>query len=309
MADCVAIFSVLASLTVAAWAANVPSSTCESLKAPINGLVQCSINGTVLTCTGICNNGYMFSSGHDFITRTCEAGTWKGGSDLPLCSPDSCGRKLLSGVNNSDFTASSVWTGVVGYYFGAERARLDSDVVMIGNIAQSGGWRAADNTLDQYIQVKLPEVKRITGITTKGRTVLTGDPSNEYVTQYRVLYSMDGKSWTPYSSQTVGDAFLSGNIDNNTPKTNILSCPFDARYVRINPIAWHENIALRFEILGCKSDGTKPTCSTPTQPPPVTMEMTPTMIPSPTVQSILNYKHVSFLFTFLISIGEQKDAR
>ena len=54
--------------------------------------------------------------------------------------------------------------------------------------------------------------------------------------------------------------FLSGNIDNNTPKTNILSCPFDARYLRINPITWHENIAMRFEILGCNTDGSKPTC-------------------------------------------------
>lgn len=66
---------------------------------------------------------------------------------------DICMNKLLKKVNDSAISASSEWTGVRGYYFGPERARLESGVIMVGNIVQSGGWRAALNTLDQYIQV------------------------------------------------------------------------------------------------------------------------------------------------------------
>ena len=45
--------------------------------------------------------------------------------------------------------------------------------------------------------------------------------------------------------------FLDGNTDRDSQVTNLFSCPFDALYVRVNPLVWHENIALRFELLGC----------------------------------------------------------
>ena len=48
-------------------------------------------------------------------------------------------------------------------------------------------------------------MSRITGVVTQGRSVLSGDTADEYVTQYRVLYSVDGISWHPYSSLTVND--------------------------------------------------------------------------------------------------------
>ena len=54
-------------------------------------------------------------------------------------------------------------------------------------------------------KVELNAVSRITGVVTQGRSVLSGDTADEYVTQYRVLYSVDGISWHPYSSLTVND--------------------------------------------------------------------------------------------------------
>ena len=58
-------------------------------------------------------------------------------------------------INDTQFTASSVWTGVTGYYFGPERARIGAVVTHDGTMVNSGGWRPAANTLDQYIQVCL----------------------------------------------------------------------------------------------------------------------------------------------------------
>ena len=65
-----------------------------------------------------------------------------------------CNSSVLASINDTQFKASSVWTGVTGYYFGADRARLESVVTPDGTKAvKSGGWRPAANTLDQYLEV------------------------------------------------------------------------------------------------------------------------------------------------------------
>ena len=55
------------------------------------------------------------------------------------------------------------------------------------------------------LKVKLNEVTRITGIITKGRNVIIGDTANEFVSKFRVLHSLDGRAWEPYSSASVSD--------------------------------------------------------------------------------------------------------
>uniref|UniRef100_A0A452TJX6 Milk fat globule EGF and factor V/VIII domain containing n=1 Tax=Ursus maritimus TaxID=29073 RepID=A0A452TJX6_URSMA len=42
-----------------------------------------------------------------------------------------------------------------------------------------------------------------------------------------------------------------GNLDNNSHKKNMFEVPFVARFVRILPVAWHNRITLRVELLGC----------------------------------------------------------
>uniref|UniRef100_A0A8C8Z1U8 Milk fat globule EGF and factor V/VIII domain containing n=1 Tax=Prolemur simus TaxID=1328070 RepID=A0A8C8Z1U8_PROSS len=42
-----------------------------------------------------------------------------------------------------------------------------------------------------------------------------------------------------------------GNSDNNSHKKNIFEAPVLARLVRILPVAWHNRITLRLELLGC----------------------------------------------------------
>lgn len=40
-------------------------------------------------------------------------------------------------------------------------------------------------------------------------------------------------------------------MDNNSHKKNMFETPFLARFVRILPVAWHNRITLRVELLGC----------------------------------------------------------
>lgn len=42
-----------------------------------------------------------------------------------------------------------------------------------------------------------------------------------------------------------------GNLDNDSHKKNMFEDPFQARFVRILPVAWHNRITLRVELLGC----------------------------------------------------------
>lgn len=42
-----------------------------------------------------------------------------------------------------------------------------------------------------------------------------------------------------------------GNSDNYSHKKNVFDVPFYARFVRILPVAWHNRITLRVELLGC----------------------------------------------------------
>ncbi|XP_052806209.1 uncharacterized protein LOC128235427 [Mya arenaria] len=218
-----------------------------------NGIVQCSRKDQILTCNGACNTGYIFYTGAKEVGLTCNysTGAWKTSDTFPECIPDRCLTHLLPNVSDSAITASSAFSQSKSLYFGADRGRLDSKIERVGSAYYSGGWKADINTLEQYIQVELNSTMLIRGVVTQGRSVLSEDSANEYVTQYRILYSADGYTWQPYSSRQVNDQFLPGNNDTITKVVNILTCPFKARFVRINPLAWHENIALRFDLLGC----------------------------------------------------------
>ncbi|KAK3107573.1 hypothetical protein FSP39_017517 [Pinctada imbricata] len=84
------------------------------------------------------------------------------------------------------------------------------------------------------------------GIVTRGR-----DASNDYVKRFRVLYSSDGRHFIPYGDDKVQDRFFEGNSDSGSFVTNKFSCPFEARYVRVNPLEWNQHIGLRLDFLGC----------------------------------------------------------
>jgi hypothetical protein len=44
---------------------------------------------------------------------------------------------------------------------------------------------------------------------------------------------------------------FAGNTDNMSPVTNTIQFPFQAKYVRLYPVSWHNGAAVRFEIMGC----------------------------------------------------------
>ncbi|KAK5617685.1 hypothetical protein CRENBAI_001663 [Crenichthys baileyi] len=120
--------------------------------------------------------------------------------------------------------------------FTANKARLN------GNSC----WMPSGSATSSWIQVNLGQTRKVTGI------VIQGCPHNDHwVTKFKLQHSMDGASWTDYSSD--GDFFL-GSTDRNTPDTQLLGTPVSAQYVRLLPQDFSVQAGLRFDVLGCTPD-------------------------------------------------------
>uniref|UniRef100_A0A672ICK9 ferroxidase n=1 Tax=Salarias fasciatus TaxID=181472 RepID=A0A672ICK9_SALFA len=108
-------------------------------------------------------------------------------------------------------------------------------------------WRAKYNDMNQWLQVELPQVKKITGIITQGAKSLG---SEMYVMSYILQYSDNGVHWTDYTDDQESQPYR-GNMDNNDHVRNYIYPPIFSRFIRIVPKSWIGSITMRIELLGC----------------------------------------------------------
>ncbi|KAM7301527.1 hemocytin [Ixodes scapularis] len=109
-----------------------------------------------------------------------------------------------------------------------------------------GAWIPRRQGAGEFVEVDLGRVQSLFGVTTQGR-----DRTQQWVTHYRVLVSADGVHYA-YVQGADGEVkdFL-GNHDASGVVRQLFEPPVRARFVRLEPIAWNELIALRFDVLGC----------------------------------------------------------
>ncbi|XP_011663055.2 uncharacterized protein LOC589087 [Strongylocentrotus purpuratus] len=123
-----------------------------------------------------------------------------------------------------------------------DRARLNQPRTS----SKTGAWSARTNTPDQFIQADLRQLHEVSGIMSQGRNGYT-----QWVTSFRVLYSIDGLTWTAVQNSIMaGSNVFSGNDDRDTVVTNDFSSNIVARFIRIEPLTWTNHISMRFDILG-----------------------------------------------------------
>ncbi|KAM6934597.1 coagulation factor V [Xenentodon cancila] len=110
-------------------------------------------------------------------------------------------------------------------------------------------WTAKYNDMRQWLQVELPQVKKITGIITQGAKSLGKEM---YVVSYILQYSDNGIHWTRYTDDDDQPVkiFL-GNMNNNDHVKNYIYPPIFSRFIRIVPQTWMGAITMRIELLGC----------------------------------------------------------
>ena len=88
-------------------------------------------------------------------------------------------------------TASSEYNSAHAAHGG--RLNAQAEINTQGVTTQIGGWAALTNDVNQYLQIKFGQIYQISGVTTQGRS-----DAAQWVTSYKLEYSLDGSSWIYY---------------------------------------------------------------------------------------------------------------
>ncbi|XP_070819516.1 coagulation factor VIII [Chaetodon trifascialis] len=166
------------------------------------------------------------------------------GCDLNSCSlPLGLGlqKGLIPLIPDSSFSASSFYSSLLRSWT-PNLARLHQE-------GRANAWRPKNNNPHEWLQVDLGKVKRITGVVTQGaRSLLT----QMMVTEFSVTISHDEQSWSSVLEEnSQREKIFTGNDDSDEEALTVFDPPLFGRYLRIHPLGWINDIALRLEVLGC----------------------------------------------------------
>ncbi|XP_012693029.2 coagulation factor V [Clupea harengus] len=161
------------------------------------------------------------------------------------CELDGCSVPLgmKSGdIRDQQITASSTASNWYAGTWEAWLARVDRQ----GTV---NAWQAKHNNRNQWLQIELSDVKKITGIITQGAKSMG---TKMFVSAFTLQYSNDGIRWTKYTDDPDYEVKeFEGNTDNNDHKRNYIYPPIFTKFIRIVPSNWHKSITMRVELLGC----------------------------------------------------------
>jgi len=128
-------------------------------------------------------------------------------------------------------------------YHGYTRSRLNTYT----SGSYTGAWSSASNSVGQYIQADLGEVRRIEKVATQGRY-----GANQWVQSFRFAYSVAGSDYEFVLNEDNSERIFTGNNDQNTIVENAFDDVFVARYVRVYPQTWNSHMSMRWEVYGCE---------------------------------------------------------
>ncbi|XP_070624220.1 coagulation factor V isoform X1 [Bos indicus] len=165
--------------------------------------------------------------------------------ELQGCEVNGCSTPLgmESGkIENKQITASSFKKSWWGNYWEPFLARLNAQ-------GRVNAWQAKANNNNQWLQIDLLKIKKITAIVTQGCKSLS---SEMYVKSYTIHYSDQGTDWKPYREKSsMVDKIFEGNNNVRGHVKNFFNPPIISRFIRIIPKTWNHSIALRLELFGC----------------------------------------------------------
>ncbi|XP_068815645.1 coagulation factor V [Struthio camelus] len=164
--------------------------------------------------------------------------------ELLGCEVDGCSLPLgmeNGEIKNTQITASSAKTTWFKVW--------EPFLARLGLTGKINAWRAKSNNNQQWLQIDLLTIKKITAVATQGAKSMS---SENFVKSYVILYSDQGSEWKSYTdgSSSVAKVFL-GNEDSNGHVKHFFNPPIMSRFIRIVPRTWYHGIALRVELFGC----------------------------------------------------------
>lgn len=161
------------------------------------------------------------------------------GCDINSCSlPLGLQDRLIP---DTSFSASSVHSSLLRSW-SPSLARLHQE-------GSANAWRPMNNNPHEWLQVDLGSVKRIAGVVIQGAHSLL---TQMMVTEFSVTVSQDARSWhSVLEENSHREKIFTGNVDPDEEALTVFADPLFGRYLRIHPLGWINDIALRLEVLGC----------------------------------------------------------
>ncbi|XP_062435056.1 neuropilin-2 isoform X2 [Rhea pennata] len=141
-------------------------------------------------------------------------------------------------ISNAQISASSTYSD--GRWT-PQQSRLNSD---------DNGWTPNVDSNKEYLQVDLHFLTVLTAIATQG-AVSRETQNGYYVRTYKLEVSTNGEDWMMYRHGKNHKTFQA-NEDATEVVLNKIHSPVLTRFVRIRPQSWHNGIALRLELYGCR---------------------------------------------------------
>ncbi|XP_068804124.1 neuropilin-2 isoform X7 [Struthio camelus] len=141
-------------------------------------------------------------------------------------------------ISNAQISASSTYSD--GRWT-PQQSRLNSD---------DNGWTPNVDSNKEYLQVDLHFLTVLTAIATQG-AISRETQNGYYVRTYKLEVSTNGEDWMMYRHGKNHKTFQA-NEDATEVVLNKIHSPVLTRFVRIRPQSWHNGIALRLELYGCR---------------------------------------------------------
>ncbi|KAF2070019.1 hypothetical protein CYY_008663 [Polysphondylium violaceum] len=106
-------------------------------------------------------------------------------------------------------------------------------------IAGSEAWCSSNIDTNQFLVAGGEVPKTFMAVAIQGR----GD-ADQWVTSYKIRYSLDNVSWSEYRN----GAAINACTDRNTVQTHFFDAPIRARSIAIHPLSWQGHISMRCEL-------------------------------------------------------------
>lgn len=108
-------------------------------------------------------------------------------------------------------------------------------------------WEPEMLDADQWLDIEFNKPEPIYGVILQG-----GVFEDKFVTSYKVLFSEDGQIFSYVLDREKQPRVFRGPVDKVQSVKQKFYQPIEARIIRINPLTWHNGIAVKVEVLGCQ---------------------------------------------------------
>ena len=145
----------------------------------------------------------------------------------------------LVNIDDSALSSSSI-------YSSSHHARFSR----LHSTAGEGSWSSAHNSVGEWIQATIGEIKVIVKVATQGQNM----NHDQYVTSYKLSTSTDGIAFEYVLELDGSQKIFPANYDTATVVENCVDY-VQARFVRLEPQTWYMGMSLRWEIMTLHIEG------------------------------------------------------